>query len=214
MGAPAVQLVEARGLTEFQAEVASLLDEQHLCAWSGCGLDRCRFVAELGAGLARLSETRVAVLRGAAITDLYSFCAQLEIALGVERLRRSIDGQRGVIDALRRPAAHSNGKALKRRFIVWDDAHELLRADHVLFGQLADAIAGTSAELEYVIDDALLLQRAVFVGTPALDVYAEDPRGQFSRWYCGPSEEPRWRRVTWREGPSVGRFEIPPPGRW
>jgi hypothetical protein len=133
--------------------------------------------------------------------------------MGVGRIRRSIEGAGGVIDGLRRRDERADGAAIKRRFIMWNDAHELLRADHVLFGQLADAIAGTSAELEYVTDDALLLQRAVFVGTPALDVYAEDPRGQFVRWHGEPGEEAaRWRAVTWREGPSVGRFEIP--ARW
>ena len=32
---------------------------------------------------------------------------------------------------------------------------------------------------EYVTDDLLLLTRAVFIGSGTLEMYAEDPKGQF-----------------------------------
>lgn len=210
MRALANQLVEAKALSPLQASLAQLVEEQHLCAWSHNALCRSRFVAEAASGFAKLPETQVVLLRGSAITDLYSFCAQLELGLGVARLRRSIRGPRGVHDVLRhQPASPATGKPIKYRFIVWDDAHTLLKADPSLFGQLADAFAGVSAVLEFAARGPLLLQRAVFVGSAALDLYAEDPRGQFTNWLHTAEVKSPWPRRTGRKKPAVGRYPIP-----
>ena len=203
------QLVEAKALSSLQAGLAQLVEEQHLYAWSADTLARSRFVGEAATGFAKLPETQVVVLRGAAITDLYSFCAQLELGLGVDRLRRRIHGPRGVHDALQHQPIATNGKPIKYRFVIWDDAHTLLKNDPALFGQLADALAGVSAKLEFSTTGPLLLQRAIFVGTAALDLYAEDPRGQFARWFTLPEAKSPWPRLTGRKRPTVGRFSIP-----
>lgn len=198
----------SRRLSTLQAELAQRLEETHVSAWSADPLLRSRFVAELATGLSRLEDTSVAVLPGSAITDLYSFCTQLESALGTARIRRSVEGPRGVVEALGYQPIQPNGRALRRRYLIWDDAHVLLSADHGLFGRLVEAMLGVSAQLEFASDDLLLLQRVVLVGGAALDVYAEDERGALKRWSAARSGSPSWKRLTGQERPAVMRVDI------
>ncbi len=189
-------------------EPARLLEEHHLAAWSDDPVSRVRFGADLALLLNGIRDTQVCVLHGSQIRDLYSFCTQLERALGVARIRRSIDASHGVVDTLRRRHRAAEQTPQKRRFYLWHDAHVLLAADHVLFGRLVDALAGVAAEAEYATDDLLLIQRAVFIGTAALDMYAEDPRGQFRSWYREGREKPLWRVVTGVRRPPVLPYRI------
>jgi hypothetical protein len=158
--------------------------------------------------LESFGDARVCQLQGAAIFDIFSFCSQLEPALGVKRVRRSIEARGGVLDALR--SAPEPGEAVKRRFYVWHDAHILLKHDHQLFGRLVDAFAGVAAEAEYASEDRLVLHRALFIGTPALDVYAEDARGQFRTWLSENGEVPLWSVVSGLRRPPVVRYAIDP----
>lgn len=202
----------AHGLTAAQAALAQALDEQHLAATGRDALARSRFVAREALGLANLERSGVVLLRGSAIVDLSTFCALLAPALGLERIRRTVDGPGGVVQALRHraepegrfgPAGSAAGTG-HRRYIIWDDAHVLLKRDASLFGDLVDAIHGASAELEFLSDDVLLLQRAVYVGTPALAEFAESRAGPFARWRRGS----RWAKTTGLRGPIVGRWTI------
>jgi len=84
----------------------------------------------------------------------------------------------------------------------------LLRKDHVLFGQIVDAMAGVAAEAEFVSDDMLLLHRSVFVGSTMLDVYADDAKGQFRRWLPDVHGEPFWQVVTGIKRPPFMRYRI------
>lgn len=192
----------------WQVDAAQLLEEHHLAAWAHVEAHRTRFGSELATYLGRLDDTQVCELPGSAITDIFSFCNFLERSIQNGRVRRSIDARGGIVDALR--SVSDRARNFKRRFIIWHDADVLLRHDHKLFGRLADAMMGVSAELEYASEDLLLIQRVVFVGAPSLDLYAEDPRGQFRRWYAERNEEPLWKTVTGVSAPRVLRYRIDP----
>lgn len=192
----------------WQVEAGQLLEEHHLVAWAHAPAHRGRFGQELASYLRKMDDTQVCELSGASIQDLFSFCNQLEREIRNDRVRRSIDGKGGIVDALRLLADHP--RPPRHRFFVWHDADVLLRHDHRLFGRLADALMGVSAELEYASEDLLLLQRVIFVGAPSLDVYAEDARGQFRRWLSDHDEEPLWATVTGVSAPPVLRYRIDP----
>jgi hypothetical protein len=211
------RLPVAIDLSTWRADTLQLMEESHLCAFSRDAASRTGFLDALAPFLGALADTQVSVLRGRLIEDLYSFCAQLENALGCQRIRRRIDGPLGVIEALRTRPSWSidepeNGapttRPIRRRFIVWEDADLLLNRDAALFSLLVDAIMGVAAECEYTGDDLLLIQRAVFLGGPALDVYAEQKDGQFKSWAHGPRSRPRWKSLTKQSGPRVYRYAI------
>lgn len=195
-------------VTPWPVDVLQLLEEHHLCAWSTLPARRRKFGVDLAWHLAALAETQVCVLDGARITDLPSFCNQLERSIGFDRIERRIDTPMGVVGALRRRHTPRGEKPIKRRYYLWLDADVLLRRDHQLFGRLVDAIAGVAAEHEFANEDLLLLQRAVFVGGPSLDMYAEDPRGQFRSWWSDAGEDPLWRVVTGVAAPRLLRYQI------
>ncbi len=192
----------------WQVQALQLLEEHHLCAWSASRDRRRKFGVDLAWHLAGLNDTQVCVFEGSKITDLSSFCSALERSLGFERIDRAIDTPPGVVGSLRRRLTPKGSEPIKQRFYLWLDADVLLRRDAQLFGRLVDAITGVAAESEYVSEDLLLLQRAIFVGGAALDVYAEDPRGQFSAWWSDDGEDPLWRVVTGVAAPKLHRYEI------
>lgn len=184
-----------------------MLDEQHLCLWSESAPRRARVVRQLAEHLCHLQDAEVCVLDGGQIASLDDFCLALETALGLDRIDRDVATNAGVFGALRGRGG-GNELSSKRRFIIWNDAHVLLKADPRLFGQLVDAIIGTSSESELLGDDLLLLQRAVFVGRASLDLYSEDQRGQFRSWFSEQGEEPLWRLVTGVERPPIESLAV------
>lgn len=192
----------------WQLEAGQMLEEHHVCAFSADSRQRERFSIDLGTSLAKFDHTDVCTIDGARVTDLASLARSLEECLGVGRIDRSIDGDSGIVEALRRRPAAFGSTAARRRFIIWHEAHTLLAADPRLFGRAADALMGVAAEHEFCSDDVLLIQRAVFVGRPALDVYAEDSASQFNRWFAERGETPLWRVLTGRKAPRVARWRI------
>jgi len=192
----------------WQADVLALMDESHLVAWSPSPRRQLDFVASLGQFIQAQRHTEVFRFQGRHIQDLESFCAQLEHGIPGPSLARRVHGPRGVVSLLRgRDPAHC-GPASRYRFLLWDDAHVLLERDRQLFGELVDAIVGVSAESEYVSDDLLLIQRALFTGNASLKTYADDPAGQFNIWLPDGFEEPFWQVVTSIEQPSVETLAI------
>jgi hypothetical protein len=208
MGADIGHVASLRVGSLWQVEAAQLLEEHHLVAWAHLPAHRRRFGHDLAAHLGGMDDTQVCELPGAAVHDIFSFCNFLERQIRNDRIRRSIDAKGGIVDALR--LVSDRNRPLKRRFFIWHDADVMLRYDHRLFGRLADALMGVSAEMEYASEDLLLLQRVIFVGAPSLDVYAEDPRGQFRRWFSESGEEPLWATVTGVKSPPVLRYRIDP----
>ncbi|HYF13539.1 MAG TPA: hypothetical protein VD971_00555 [Phycisphaerales bacterium] len=195
-------------LADWQPEVTQLLDEHHLIAWSEFPQRRTQFAVSLGQFLGSLRDADVCVLYGKYITDLESFCYQLERAIPGPALMRRVHGPGGIVSLLRERATVRGRAAAKFRFYVWHDADVLLRSDHVLFGQIADALAGVAAEAEYVSDDLLLIHRTIFVGSSLLEVYAEDPAGQFQNWARDDHDEPFWQAVTGIAQPPFMRYPI------
>lgn len=195
----------------WRIDAAQLLEEHHLVAWSPRRESRELFGRELASHLSKLEDTQVCVLDGSAITDMTSLAEALAGELNVGRVSATLGGPSGVIECLRHRPVHDGCPAIKRRFYVWLEADTLLRRDHQLFGRIVDAIAGIAAEAEYASEDLLLLHRAVFVGSTVLDVYAEDPRGQFRTWWTEEGEgaaRPFWDVVTGVERPVFLRYRI------
>lgn len=183
-------------IPDWQADVVQLLDEAHMVAWSESPARRTQFAVSLGQFLSRQRDTEVCVFYGKFITDLESFCYQLERAIPGPLLDRRLHGPRGAVSLLRSRASFHGRPETRYRYYIWHDADVLLGRDHSLFGQIVDAISGVAAEAEYVSDDLLLIHRAVYVGSTMLDVYADDGRGQFKRWFNDGLGEPFWRVVT------------------
>lgn len=202
-------------VTDWQADVTQLTDEHHLVAWSDLAARRTQFAVSLGQFLGMQRDTEVCTFYGRYITDLDSFCHQLERAIAGPSLERRIDGPRGIVSLLRERSSFRGRPETKHRYYIWHDADVLLKRDHLLFGQLVDAFAGVAAEAEYVSDDLLLLHRAIYVGSSVLDVYAEDERGQFQCWLPDPHPglEPFWEMVTGIQRPPVMRYAIDVLGR-
>lgn len=186
---------------QWEAEVLRQLEESHLVATSEHSHFRVRFGAALGAFLRSQQQTEVCHFYGRFITDLESFCHQLERAVPGSILERHVGGTRGVTGLLRARSEHAGRLASRFRFYIWHDADVLLRSDSRLFGQIVDAIAGVAAEAEYVSEDSLLIHRGVFVGGSALERYAEDETGQFRAWYHDEFKEPFWEVVTGLDRP-------------
>jgi hypothetical protein len=194
---------------DWQPEVVQLLDEHHLVATSAAARRRMHFAVSLGQFLQGLRDAEVCTLYGRFITDLDSYCYQLERAVAGPAIERRIDGPRGVTALLRSREVFRGRPASKFRFYVWHDADVLLQADEPLFGRLVDAMAGVAAEAEYVSDDLLLIHRTVFVGGPLLDRYAERDDGQLKVWLPDPeNDEPFWQLVTGIEQPPVMTYSI------
>ena len=167
------------------------------------------FAGSLGQFLQGLRDAEVCTLYGRFITDLDSFCYQLERAVAGPAVERRIDGLRGVTSLLRSREVFRGRPASKFRFYVWHDADVLLGENEALFGRLVDAMAGVAAEAEYVSDDLLMIHRTVFVGGPRLLEYAEREQGQFQSWARdGADTEPFWEMVTGIERPPVETYLI------
>src|SRR6185295_12623889 len=133
---------------DWQADVTQLLDENHMVAWSDLPQRRTQFAVSLGQFLGSQRDTEVCVFYGRYITDLESFCYQLERSIPGPSLSRRIDGPSGVVQLLRSRASFRGRPETKYRYYLWHDADVLLKANHKLFGQLADALAGVAAEAE------------------------------------------------------------------
>jgi len=195
-------------VTDWQADVTQLLDEHHLVAWSDLPQRRMQFAVSLGQFLGSQRDTEVCVFYGKYITDIESFCHQLERNVPGPFLHRRMEGIGGIADLLRQRASFRGRPETKHRFYIWHDADVMLRANHKLFGRIVDAISGIAAEAEYVSEDLLLIHRAIYVGSSVLDVYAEDPKGQFQSWDDDGHDEPFWKVVTNVERPLFLRYRI------
>lgn len=204
---------DPRDASAWLADAAQVLEEFHLVAWSRNMATRERFGLEMAWYLQRMPQAQTCVINGAIVRDLDSFCRQLERALPSRHpLERSIDSRGGVIDRLRARQRELpiRGEAdiIKHRYYVWRDAEVLLRSDAKLFGRLVDALTGVAAEAEFASEDRLLIHRVVFIGGPALDVFADLTDGPFQRWLSEENERPLWSVVSGLRAPPVMRYGL------
>ncbi|MGQ0628473.1 MAG: hypothetical protein ACT4PL_10295 [Phycisphaerales bacterium] len=198
---------------------AQLLDEHHVVAWTRNLALRERFGLEMAWFLGRMPQTQMVSIAGSTVRDLPGFCEQLQGALQSERaVAHSIDGPGGVVEHLRaqplEAASRGDADIVKRRFYVWRDADVLLRFNAGAFGAIVDALCGIAAEAEYASEDRLLIHRVLFVGGPALDVYAEDPCGQFRSWLSENGQQPLWRTISGLTAPPHGALRPCMMGLW
>jgi hypothetical protein len=209
MSALTRQIESPFAVLNWQPDVVQLLDEHHLIAISDSPRRRMHFAVTIGQFLQGLRDAEVCTLYGRYITDVESFCYQLERAIPGPLLDRRIDGPRGLTSLLRSRQIYRGRTPSKFRFYIWHDADVLLSEDEALFGRLVDAISGIAAEAEYVSDDLLLIHRAVYVGSSLLARYAANPAGQFQSWASDSDfDEPFWQVVTGLERPPFSQYLI------
>ncbi|MCC5822073.1 MAG: hypothetical protein LAT64_14480 [Phycisphaerales bacterium] len=191
----------------WQPEVCSKLESHHLVAWSRDVRSRTRFAPSLQSYLQTQPATEVCILHGRAILDLESFCAQLERQILVDELARTIDGPRGVVAALRQRSLIPGRTPPRQRVLIWHDADVLCRARPGLFADLAEAITGVSAELEFASDAGIFVQRAVFLGPERLRDFARQPGSCFRTWK-DDGGVPFWSLVSGLDRPPVSVCSI------
>lgn len=187
----------------WQPEVLAKLETHHVAACSPDSGQRTRFGAQLQQYLAAQAGTEVLVLHGRNILDLEGLCAQLERMIPVDKLARTIDGAHGVAAVLRSRSTMGTGPGPRQRFFLWHDADVLLRHNPALFGKIAEAMAGVSAELEYAGDGPLLIQRCVYMGGPRLATEARRPDSLLNRWADEGPGVPFWSLVTGEKHPQT-----------
>jgi hypothetical protein len=196
-------------IVNWQPDVVQLLDEQHLIAVSESPRRRMHFAVGLGQFLQGIRDAEVCTLYGRFITDVDSFCYQLERAIAGPAVERRIDGPRGLTSLLRSRRIVRGRPPTKLRFYIWHDADVLLSEDESLFARIVDAVSGVAAESEYASEDVLLIHRAVYVGSPILSAYADSVEGQFQSWASDSEyDDPFWKVVTGLERPPFARFPI------
>ena len=88
------------------------------------------------------------------------------------------------------------------RVFVWHDADLLVRRNRALFQDIAEVMAGVSAEMEYADDGAVLVQRCVYVGSPAIEREARRVDSRLNSWGGSVSGEiPFWELVSGQATP-------------
>ena len=192
----------------WQPEVLVELESHHIAAWSADSVLRTRFGASLQQFLVTQAGTEVCVLHGRSILDLEGLCAQLERLIPVEALSRTVDGPKGLASILRSRGGVHSRIPTRQRFFLWHDADVLIRRDPELFGQVAEAIAGVSAELEYADDGALMIQRCIYIGGHRLAEESRDPESMLNRWADDGPGVPFWSLVTGEESPTTALCSI------
>ena len=159
--------------------VTQLLDEHHLVVLSDHPMARLAFSQALATRLGSLAETQVIRLAGAGITDTAGFCHRLGQALGMASRKPPNLGR--IIETLRQASP-----GVRRRYLVWNDADEMLERGVARFARVVAALMAVAVEHEYFGPEPLVLQRVVLTGGAKLGAYAEDERGPFCCW---PEEE-------------------------
>ncbi len=192
----------------WQPEVLVKLESHHIAAWSADSGQRTRFGVSLGQFLGAQTGIEVCVLHGRSILDLEGLCAQLERLIPVETLARTVDGPKGLASILRSRSGGHSSIPMRQRYLLWHDADVLLRHDPELFGQVAEVIAGVSAELEYAGDGALVIQRCVYIGGHRLAQAALDADSMLNRWADDGPGVPFWSLVTGEEAPMTALCSI------
>lgn len=187
----------------WEPELLTKLESHHIVAWSPDSSQRTRFGVRMKQFLDAQPGTEVLVLHGRGILDLEGFCAQLERLIPTERLARTVDGAEGVASILRQDGAGVLATPIRQRYFLWHDADVLLRNNPALFAQLAEVIAGVSAELEFSADGSMLIQRCLYFGGRSLAEYAREPDSRFQSWEEDGPGVPFWSLVSGIDRPST-----------
>ncbi len=187
----------------WQPEVLAKLESHHIAAWAGDSASRTRFGASLQRFLVAQSGTEVCVLHGRNILDLEGLCSQLERLFPVDQLARSVDGANGLASILRNRGVGHQRVPMRQRFFLWHDADVLIRHNPELFNQVAEVIAGVSAEMEFAGDGGLMIQRCIYMGGQRLADMARNPESNLNRWSDDGPGIPFWALVSGEEYPTT-----------
>tara|TARA_R110002072_G_scaffold152120_1_gene301721 strand:+ start:926 stop:1582 length:657 start_codon:yes stop_codon:yes gene_type:complete len=186
----------------WQPEVLARLNDRHLVAWGDDISVRSRFAASFQQYLSSMPDTQVCVIHGRAIQTLDDLCDQLERLIPVDKLSRSVDGPWGISSLLRQRSTVPGRRSERMRVFVWHDADLLVRRNRALFQVIAEVMAGVSAEMEYADDGAVLVQRCVYVGSPAIEREARRVDSRLNSWGGSVSGEiPFWELVSGQATP-------------
>lgn len=212
---PAVAAPRRPVFVTWQPDVMQRLESSHAAAWSNDQTARERFEHGMTRFVQRLDWADVRVVDAATVHSLADFTHQIEhgerqlAAEGDDAAHVEPSGRSGLIAALRRNTPWR--RAAVYRVLLVRNADALLARDPALFAACVDTISGVAAELEFADDgEPVRLLRAVYMGGPALDLYAEDPRGAFGTWLSElrSGNAPYWRLVSGLEAPSVEPMPI------
>lgn len=175
------------------ASIAQLLDEHHLVI-QGAAERRLALGSSLGRHVTGLPETRVVEIDGTTVTTIEAFTAA--VAAGLDRTARTavLEGLVGLLRALPR---------CQRIYFLWHDADAMLESDPSAFARVVNAVLGIAAEREHLSRDEYILERWIFLGGPALGIYAADDRGQFHAWLDEDGATPFWDVAAVVERPNV-----------
>lgn len=159
------------------ADLVQLLDEHHLALIGGRARDRVFLLSELASRLECLSGSRIVRISSGSSPTCDRIVRQLERGFGLP-LRTAPRGPEELRAALAGRTARE-----QRSFLFWADADALLEHDVDGFGAIAGAIMAASADREFMSEDRLTIERAIFAGGAKLGAYAEEDGGQFRSWH-------------------------------
>lgn len=177
----------------------ALLDESHAVAVAEDMAPRFRFGAHLFQHMQRMGDAQVCPIYGSYVHDLADVTRMVSLSVPV-------DGPiEPTLDALTETLRHRYHQHIRRRYILWHEAHVFAQQQPDLFWQTVDVIMGTAAEHEYASEEKLLLTRCVFLGEPALAAHPA-----FHRWWPEGAGDPLWQVVSGLDAPPTTRVELRP----
>ena len=202
----------------------ALTDSRHLVATARDPEQQAAFAARLHQTAASIPDAQVLMIHGNGIHSADDLLGQLRLQLpGALSSVVIPDGERAhdidstgdlnaphpaharvlrrIRDVLSSRVVPEGWRGPRFRYFFWHQADVLLKRDPALFGELVDMALGVAAECDFGHSNHLMIQRWVFLGTPALDVYAEDGRGQFKTWLA---DSPGVCRVSCRRDDATG----------
>lgn len=190
------------------ASAITLLDHAHVALVTPDEGERHRFAAGLTSYLDLMPETQVVAIDGQQTGSIEAVCRQFERQIPGHPLARDINAAGGVAALVRtvEPLGFSPGP--KRRFYVWHDADASIRSDVRLFGEVAEALLGVAADVEFGMDDQLVIHRAIFLGDALLAAYHDDPAGRLRSWSNDRVGEPFWASVSGIAAPMVDLYTM------
>lgn len=102
---------------------------------------------------------------------------------------------------------------VRRVFVIWHDADQLLRADRRAFSRAVSTCFALAAHAEHLSLDPLVVRRLICLGDGALADYFKDPTGQFRAWLDDGEEHdsPFWDVISIVPKPPVLLLPIAQP---
>ncbi len=182
---------------DWLAAAEVLLDEHHVVAVSEQVSSRMRFGANLFQHAQRMTDAQVCPIYGSYVKSLADVARMISLSVPVDG---PIDP---TLDALIETLRHRYHQHVRRRFVVWHEAHVFAKAEPDLFWQTVDVMMGVAAEHEYASEEKLLLTRCIFTGDPSLLDFRA-----FREWWPEGDSQPLWQVVSGLDAPPTLGVEL------